>query len=106
MNCKNALGLSPALAGPLFDNMAAMLGEITAIVDGWHGEDDRDLWRALRIVLDQEVSVYPPTDGCNEALARAWDEGYEHAIDDYGCDAPWGGSTSNENPYRISADRP
>ncbi|MND01891.1 hypothetical protein D3C83_210640 [compost metagenome] len=34
-------------------------------------------------------------------VAQAWDEGYRAAIEDYGCDVPWGGFTSDENPYRT-----
>lgn len=34
-------------------------------------------------------------------LAQAWDEGYRAAIEDYGCDLPWGGFTSDDNPYRT-----
>lgn len=32
--------------------------------------------------------------------AEGWDEGYAAAIDDYGTDIPWGGTTSDDNPYR------
>lgn len=35
--------------------------------------------------------------------AEAWDEGYRDAIDDYGTDIPWGGMTSDANPYRAAA---
>lgn len=37
-------------------------------------------------------------------LADAWDEGYREAIEDYGCDIPWGGFTSKDNPYRAAGD--
>lgn len=40
-----------------------------------------------------------------DELAAAWDEGYAAAIDDYGCDVPWGGTTSDENPYRPHVHR-
>lgn len=36
-----------------------------------------------------------------EVKAAAWDEGYADAIDDYGTDIPWGGTTSDHNPHRT-----
>lgn len=35
-------------------------------------------------------------------VAEAWDAGYKAAIEEYGCDIPWGGFTSNDNPWRTT----
>lgn len=48
-----------------------------------------------KIVLNEAVA-----DVLRAARATAWDEGYKEAILDYGCDIPWGGFTSDANPYR------
>lgn len=39
-------------------------------------------------------------------LADAWDQGYEEAIDRYGTSIPWGGTTTEDNPYRLACADP
>lgn len=34
-------------------------------------------------------------------LAQAYAEGYKAAIEDYGCDIPWGGTEPWRNPYQT-----
>lgn len=40
-------------------------------------------------------------DDITALVAAAWDEGYREAIEIYGCDIPWGGTSSDDNPYRT-----
>jgi hypothetical protein len=43
----------------------------------------------------------PLVDNITRLVAQAWNEGYRAAIEGYGCDLPWGGFTSDDNPYRT-----
>jgi hypothetical protein len=49
---------------------------------------------------DRGPAFTATTSAASDDLAGAWDAGYRAAIEDYGCDIPWGGMTSDENPYR------
>lgn len=57
-----------------------------------------DASSTLSAIADR-LAVHPDQD---PRLAAAWDEGYADAIGDYGCDIPWGGTTSDDNPYRAA----